>query len=245
MHLEQQGALASLLVAAVREGTLIEKDGLPRPDFADGYRIQAAVFTALGGTSPQGFKLAIRDGDLVGSSLLFVSNAESANFQPGIKVEIELAMTLGRDLPPKPGPYRREDIVDAISSVNIGVELVRSRYVGGAGDALSLLLADSMSNLGYLVGPAIPRSLLTEPADLGGLYLTNGDKVLFDSTAKHPDGDPLASVIMCANKGLPMGGYLKAGQVVTTGTLSGAPTIETASSVSVTFGGSSWSIDLK
>jgi 2-keto-4-pentenoate hydratase len=237
-------SLAETLTAAVKAGTTIDKKGLVAPDVAGAYAVQAAVRDALGLGAPQGYKFSLREGGLYGAPLMFVSDARSVPFEGGVRVEIELSMTLARDLPPRTEPYSRDEVVDAIGSAAIGVELVRTRYVDGPGDSLTLLLADTMSNIGYIVGPQLDRSFLAAGADFGALTLTNGDTVLFDGAAKHPDGDPLAALVSCANGGLPMGGHLKAGDVVTTGTLCGAPYIAAPSDFTATFGGQSITVSL-
>ena len=236
--------LADRLADAIRSGAVIEKDGLAEPDASEFYTVQSAVTSALG-TKDSGYKFSIRDGALIGAPLLFVSRQPEAGFEREIKVEIELALVLGRDLPHRSEGYSRTEVVDAIESVHMGVELVRTRYTGGAGSSLGLLLADCMSNVGYLVGPQLDRALLDEGAAFGDLVLKNEGRVLFDGAAIHPDGDVLKSVTLCANQGLPMGGHLKKGQVVTTGTLSGAPVIERPSSFTTDLGGQSFTVTLK
>ncbi|KQZ50010.1 hypothetical protein ASD54_14015 [Rhizobium sp. Root149] len=236
--------LVDRLVDAMRSGSVIEKDGLSEPEAGAFYAVQSAVTSALG-IELGGYKFSIREGVLIGAPLLFVSRQPESGFESEIKVEIELALVLGQDLPVRSEGYSRGEVLEAIESVHIGVELVRTRYVGGAGSSLGLLLADCMSNVGYLVGPELDRALLDEGADLGHLRLENEGRVLFDGAAVHPDGDVLKSVVRSANEGLPMGGHLKRGQVLTTGTLSGAPVIEKPSHFTTKLGGQSFEVKLK
>ncbi|MCJ8508885.1 hypothetical protein MUU53_13295 [Rhizobium lemnae] len=240
----QYSMLVDRLVNAIRSGSVVEKDCLTEPEAGDSYVVQSAVISALGG-KVGGYKFSIREGVLIGAPLLFVSRQPELGFENEIKVEVELALVLGQDLPVRSGGYSRGEVLEAIESVHIGVELVRTRYVGGAGSSLGLLLADCMSNVGYLVGPELDRALLDEGADLGHLRLENEGRVLFDGAAVHPDGDVLKSVVRCANEGLPMGGHLKKGQVLTTGTLSGAPVIEKPSHFTTKLGGQSFTVTLK
>lgn len=235
--------LVEQLCAAMRSGTVIDKAGLAEPAADQFYTVQSAVVEALD-AKVGGYKFSIREGVLVGAPLLFVSRQAQAGFENEIKVEIELALVLGRDLPVRAQGYQRSEVLEAVESVHIGVELVRTRYIGGAGSSLGLLLADCMSNIGYLVGPQLDRSLLSEGADLGSLRLENEGRVLFEGAAVHPDGDVLKSVVLAANQGLPMGGHLKKGDVLTTGTLSGAPVIEKPSSFTAAFGGETFTVSL-
>ena len=237
-------SLVDTLTAAVKAATTIDKAGLTVPDVAGAYAVQVAVRDALGLKEAGGYKFSLRDGRLYGAPLMFVSDTPAASFEPGIRVEIELALTLAQDLPARDEPYSRDEVVNAVASAAIGVELVRTRYVDGPGEHFTLLLADAMSNVGYIVGPELDRACLAAGADLGLLKLTNGDAALFDAAAKHPDGDPLAALVACANNGLPMGGHLKAGHVVTTGTLCGAPYITAPSDFTASFGGQSITVSL-
>lgn len=239
--------LAEILTKAIEEVTLIDKSEIGRPSVDDGYALQADILKRRGVEEPAGYKLSLRDGGkLYGAPLLFVSSEQTFRFETGNKVEVELAFVLGEDLPPRAAAYTRHEVVAAIDRVAIGIELVRSRYVDGAGDALGLLLADFMSNIGYVIGPSLDRSVLAPGGDLGELRLTNGASVLFDGPATHADGDPLAAVLICANRGLPThgGGHLKKGQVVTTGTLCGAPVIAKPSAFTVSLGGGEVTITL-
>ncbi len=235
-----QTTLADTLANAIADITLIDKNGIPRPTVEEGYALQMDILKRRGVEQPAGYKLSLRDGGtLYAAPLLFVSSERNFRFEAGIKIEVELAFVLGQDLPPRDTPYSRDEVVAAIDSLAIGIELVRSRYIDGAGDALGLLLADFMSNIGYVVGPKLERAMLADGAELGVLRLTNGASVLFDGAATHADGDALAALAVCANQGLPThgGGYLKKGHVVTTGTLCGAPVIPAPSSFAVSLGG--------
>ncbi len=243
----QTATLAETLASAMADMSLIDKGGILHPNVQEGYALQAEILKQRGIDEPAGYKLSLRDGGkLYAAPLLFVSSARNARFETGIKIEVELAFVLGQDLPPRETPYSRDEVVAAIDNVAIGIELVRSRYIDGAGDALGLLLADFMSNIGYLVGPRLDPSVLAPGAELGPLRLTNGASVLFDGAARHMDGDPLAALVLCAHQGLPThgGGYLKKGQVVTTGTLCGAPVIPAPSSFAVSLGGHEVTIQL-
>lgn len=244
LHETQSLQAAALLLEAIRNGTTLDRDRLSIAGDAAGYAVQSALAGQLGIDAPAGYKLSLRKDVILAAPLLFVSHIPQAAFEPGIKVEIELALTLSEDLAPRAEPYRREDVLAAIGSVAIGAELVRSRYVDGPRDSVAHLLADCMSNFGYVVGPQLDPGLLAPDATLGRLRLVNEETVLFDDAARHPDGDPLAALLWAANAGLPMGGHLRKGQVVTTGTLSGAPVIPAPSAFAVAFGGQSLTVTL-
>ena len=69
-----------------------------------------------------------------------------------IGIEAELAYMLGRDLPPRATPYVESDVVEAIGSMHVAIEVCDSRLANfTTADAL-WKLADNQSNGGLVVG---------------------------------------------------------------------------------------------
>lgn len=210
--------LVQRLAAAIAQDDLVGPDIHAVPDIASAYAIQLSVFERR--RRPlRGFKLTLRDGIAFSAPLLCVGSSGPYQFVPGTVVEVELALTLRRDLAPRLTPYSRDEIVDAIGPVSLGIELARSRFPVGA--AFPLALADCLSNVGYTVGPELHRDVLAPGADPGIVSVKAGDTVLFDAPAAHPDGDPLASLVAYANRQPSPLGPLTAGHVVTTGSMCG------------------------
>lgn len=133
--------------------------------------------------------------------------------------EVEIALRLGKDLPPRPGkPYTRDDIAAAVSEVLIGVEVLKSRFAGNAFPAFPLHLADNLGNAGYVIGEATRDFAALDLARLRCRYSLDGVEVQ-DRIGGHPQGDPWAPVIACVNEGaVGLDGFC-AGQIVTTGSL--------------------------
>ncbi|MBS0320611.1 MAG: hypothetical protein JSR18_08730 [Proteobacteria bacterium] len=134
-------------------------------------------------------------------------------------VEVEIAFRMRHDLAPRPGqPYTRDDIASLVEEAIVGVELVRGRYVVDGPTPLLYLVADNAANAGYIVGAARKGLGTLDVRKLAVRYTLDGDTA-FAGAAVHPQGDPFAPIVACANAGnLPLGG-IRAGQVVTTGTL--------------------------
>jgi len=248
MSLTSSDPRSSQLKSAILEA--MQSDGLLAPEtflglpLADGFAVQADIFRTLGQTL-KGSKLTLK-GELCHSApLLWVSEEPRQAYAPGISVEVELAFSLGKDIAPAGRPVTRQDVVDAIASVRIGVELLRSRYQGGARGDQTLAVADMMSNVGYVLGPELDRDLLNEGADIGPILLVINDSTAYDKPASHSDGDPLKTIVALANQA-PISAFsmLKAGQVITTGTLCGLVPTGAAGRVEVEMGGKRVVIEL-
>lgn len=236
--------LADAIRNAIRLRTVLDPEpflGLP---LADAYAVQTDVFGALGQPF-KGAKLTLKGDFCQSAPLLSVSEETSHAHQPGISLEVELAFVLGKDVVARDGRVTRQDIVDAISTVRIGVELLRSRYQGGSRGDPALAAADMMSNIGYVLGPSLDRSLLDEGTSIGQLSVIISGQIGFDKPAAHADGDPLKTMVVLANQTqLSSFSMLKAGQVMTTGTLCGLIPVAEPGRIEVNMGGQQFILDL-
>jgi 2-keto-4-pentenoate hydratase len=88
-------------------------------------------------------------------------------------------------------------------------------------------LADNLGNRAYVIGDRLPLSILDQ---VGGLpcHVTLDELRLHHAPAAHPAGDPLLPLLAYANGQSDYLGGLRAGQVVTTGSLCGVLPVHTA-----------------
>jgi len=130
-----------------------------------------------------------------------------------VRVECELAVRLGRDLPKEPQPYTRESVRDAISQVMAAFELIEDRHADYKTSKALSLIADNAWNGGIVIGAAS-----APPAgDLNGIagkLMRNGK----------PDGsgrtdDPLGALAWLANLAADRARPITAGMVVITGSV--------------------------
>ena len=193
-------------------------------DIAQAYATQAAVATALHATVG-GWKVGMRPDGTAMAAPLYASlmRGNGATWTlPGngnpLVAEVEVAFRLDRDLPPRTAPYSRADIAAAVAQVVVGIELVRGRFGGTAVPPFHTLLADNVVNAGYIAGDSRQGLGTLDVARLRCRYALDG-KPVHDGVGGHPQDDPFAPIVACANAGnLPLGG-LRAGQLITTGTL--------------------------
>ncbi|WCK80184.1 fumarylacetoacetate hydrolase family protein [Agrobacterium fabrum] len=143
-------------------------------------------------------------------------------WRTGMKIEVEIAVRLDKDLPVRTDKvYERSDIEAAISDAYLGAELVWSGIAEGGSVSFPAFLADRLGNAGYIRGPAIPLEAL-QPGSSIPLKLWLNKQIAYDDTAQHPSKDVLSWLCDYANDRTRLVSSLRAGTIITTGSLCGA-----------------------
>ncbi len=215
------------LLAARCEGSLIETASLPvPPSLADGLAIARAVNRGAG-FEDRGWKVGIaEDGTPIAGLMpgpwLAPGDVYEGATGAEIRVEIELGLRLARDVPLRPGqPWSRAELLACCDRAFLGIEIVESRLANWAGAvAMPLWLADAMGHGGYFVGPDLDIGVLDDVTGLGCFISLNG-VAIYDQPAVHGNGDPMTPFLAWANRQEEGLGPLRAGQLVTTGSLCG------------------------
>ncbi len=221
---------ADALIAAHRTKTLIpSSQALALPDLAAGFEVQARVAKGLG-ASVAGWKVPKSpDGVRVAAPFYRHACVPSGSRwelrRGGMVFEIEIAFALARDLPPRPRRYSREEVMDAIGAALIGIEMVGSRFDQPDAVPFPTLLADNHGCAGYVTGSRVTDWRKLDFRKLRCIAKVDG-KVVFDKVDSHPQHDPLASLVEYAGAQADRLGGLRAGQIVTTGSMSGVTTID-------------------
>ncbi|CUX71089.1 MULTISPECIES: hypothetical protein [Agrobacterium] len=152
-------------------------------------------------------------------------------WRKGMKIEVEIAVELCRDLPLRTDrTYERADIEAAISNAYLGAELVWSGISEGGEISFLAFLADRLGNSGYVKGPSLSLATLRPGSSLP-LTISFDENVVFDATAQHPTKDVLTWLRDYANDLSRPDASLRAGSIITTGSFCGA--IEIAGSCDV------------
>jgi 2-keto-4-pentenoate hydratase len=131
-----------------------------------------------------------------------------------VRVECELAVRLGRDLPKAPTPYTRESARAAVAEMMAAFELIEDRNADYKTSKALSLIADNAWNGGIVIGPAklLPASLDVD--GIGGVLKRNGNE---EATGK--TDDPMGALAWLANTAVEHGRPMKAGMVVITGSV--------------------------
>ena len=112
-----------------------------------------------------GWKLATGPGKMpIAAPLLDVYPASSEiSLFPNCTIEVELAVRLGKDLPIREaGSYERSDILNAIESLVLGIEVIGGRFDDAAYVPFLSFLADNLGNRGYVIGDRLPCSTVEQ-----------------------------------------------------------------------------------
>lgn len=217
--------LATKLALARRTRTPFPfEPALAATDMGAAYRTQAQVVQALG-TKVVGWKVGFApDGGAPWAApILDCDMRENGGTHPlppgsSVKIEAELGIGLGRDLPPRALAYGREEILDSISEMFVGIELIVSRFSNVAEADFISKVADSFSNGAYAIGARTGSFRTLDLAHLRCKLAVDGH-VFNDRPGGHSDGDPLIPLVAWANGQADQLGGLRAGQFVTLGTL--------------------------
>jgi 2-keto-4-pentenoate hydratase len=200
-------------------------------DVAEAAEVQAAVAKRLDarvagwklGYTPEGVPVAgpIFDRFLKASGAHFPMRAA-----PVWGVEPEIAVRLGADLPRRiVQSYTREEILSAIDSVLVGIEVVASRIIDHKSAPFLFYLADNIGHAGYAFGAEKRHWQDLDLANLRATLTINGEMV-HDAVGGHPTVDPLKPLVDYANAQSDRLGGLRAGQIITTGSLCGLVPVE-------------------
>ena len=245
----KQHALADLLFEARRNARQL--DSLPAdlvPETAaQAYAINRIVAERLG-WEPLGWKIAgttnaVRgklglDGPIYGRSFRRFACASPACFKAAELldplVECEFFVTLARDLPPRREPWTLPEVIDAIAEVHAGIEVAECRYRRGALPPLPAILADGSASGRYVFGGKIANwrdGLAAMPVrlEVDGVLRREG-------SGADVMGDPLRPLLWLAEENRHWGDGLRAGETISTGSMTGMLPIRAGQSVRAQFG---------
>lgn len=234
MDMTAQRELARLLASLRREQR--SQSGLPRhlvpPDKATAYRIAGMVAEELGwpvvgwkiAAMKEEMQQALRTDSPIYGRVYFlnetphtVAHATLASPIP----EVEYQAKLGRDLPPREKPYSVEEVTDAVASLHPGLELAECRFIHDPSfPPLPAILADGAGSGTIIYGPAIDD---WRNRDIAGqeTTLSSDGRPRRKGTAAAALDHPMIPLTWLANELSRTGVGLKAGQMVSTGTLTG------------------------
>jgi 2-keto-4-pentenoate hydratase len=235
----ENSELIRLLSDAHRAGTTTV-DATPYAELSrpDAYAVQTGVLAALG--TSVGMLKTGRHSDGVGVVAPIL--ARGVGRSPGFRLpvatvvglEVEVGVVLARDV------ASSADIPSAIDHYFLGVEICASRYADRSISGLNGTLADSMSAYGYCIGP---KRAAKDAIDGLIVRLEVGGKEIYHAPAKHGFGTVLSSLSAYADEQHPT--YpLRAGTIVTTGSMCGMVPIPGAGRVVAALGDESLSFEL-
>jgi 2-keto-4-pentenoate hydratase len=137
-----------------------------------------------------------------------------------LRIESEIALQLGADLPARGAPWTRASVAPAVAAALPAFELIEDRNADYASTEALSLIVENCWNGGIVIGT--PKRVALD--DLVGINgrLTLGGKLVGEGAAE----DPRATLAWLANHVAERGRDLKAGMIVITGSLIPTVSIE-------------------
>jgi 2-keto-4-pentenoate hydratase len=219
---------AAALLLATRRGRrwLSAMPEACRPkDIDDAYAIQKLVLSELGPIAAwkvgAGSPEARPACAAIAQATLFETGAKlPANMFHLIGVEAEIAYRFVADLPAKDAPYPLEKVLAAIGSIHPAIEVSDTRFTAWASQDRFSHVADQLNHGALVVGPG-REDWRGIDAKTQSMVLTINDEISADVVGGNPAGDPLRLILWLANEGARPFGGLRAGSIITTGSLTG------------------------
>jgi len=135
-------------------------------------------------------------------------------------VEAELAFRVGRDLPPRAGPYDEAEIWDAVASLHVAIEVLDSAFVDRRTVPVFAPLGDLNNNGAFCYGPPVEPWRGLDVLRPQAVLLVDGKEVR-RANAGTPGGHPRRLLAWLANHCIGRGRPLRRGDIVTAGSHTG------------------------
>jgi 2-keto-4-pentenoate hydratase len=235
---ENIGLSASLLEARrTRRSVAV---GEPPADEAAAYAIQHEVSRELGEIG--GWKVGAAGPDAPPNAAPLPASGilpSPARLDPAIYsdrlVESEIAFRLARNLPPRDVTYSADEILAAIGSCHPVIEVVQYRIADHASAHPLTKLADNIGHGALILGAEVPGWREIDFATLSVEQQIGGGVPMM--RVGNPAGDMIRLIVWLANQGAVWAGGLRAGQIVTCGSWTGAAPAPADASVMTRFNG--------
>jgi 2-keto-4-pentenoate hydratase len=224
-------AASTLLDARRARRWLASLPGDCRPkDMDDAYAIQNLVVAELGPVAAWKVGAGGPEAQPACAAIAQTSLFESGVRLPAdmfhlVGVEAEIAYRFAADLPPRNVPYSRDEVLAAIGSVHPAIEISDTRFVAWASQDRSSHVADQLNHGALVIGAGVTDWRRIDPDRQRAILTINGAPTA-DVIGGNPSGDPLRLLHWLANDGSRALGGLRAGVVVTTGSVTGVKFVD-------------------
>jgi 2-keto-4-pentenoate hydratase len=149
-------------------------------------------------------------------------------------LEAEIAFLVGEDLPPRPTPYTRAEVLAAMASCHPAIEVLESAFLDPTAASKFASLADLQMHGGFIYGPAFD-AWHNFDFNTDTVVLSVDSVVRVERTGSNTSGDLLRLLPYLANEGAARTGGLRKGQWITTGSWTGNTLANKDSRVDVDF----------
>ncbi|MFA5082200.1 MAG: fumarylacetoacetate hydrolase family protein [Hydrogenophilaceae bacterium] len=234
-------SIARRLVDAYRQRIRIPALPASGPaDIGQAYAVQRAVWRELAGEGrPTAWKVGASALDaepvaaaVLPSRLAFGPARLPGDLFTGLGIEAEIALRFARNLPARPKPYDHAEILAAVGSAHVAMELVDTRLADAAAAGPLWRLADSLLNGALVLGDAIVDWHGLDGSSRMLRVAVDGQELAH--VAGRP---PLSDICHCLPWWLAHVGGVRPGDIVTTGAWSGMHPVAAAGRFAVVIEG--------
>ncbi|WP_136684412.1 2-keto-4-pentenoate hydratase [Falsirhodobacter xinxiangensis] len=191
-------------------------DGLVPTDEAQAYAIQDAV---LGDLPVAAWKVAaIRAPGPLQTSPLSDDMVIEGSLPPHLRapeIEVEIAIRIDTDLPPREGDYDEAEVLAALGPAYAAIEVIESRFVSRKEAEKVSVLADRASSGGVVIGSGVSDWLDLDFTALNVSLV--GDGPIATASGNATVQQTVQALVWLANHASRRGIGLRAGQFVITG----------------------------
>jgi 2-keto-4-pentenoate hydratase len=152
-------------------------------------------------------------------------------------VEAEYVFRIGKDAPPSKTNWTREEAADLIAAMHVGVETAGSPLATINDLGATVVVSDFGNNHGLILGAEVPNWRAKLEKGLTAETFIEGASVGMGGASAAPDG-PLDALVFLLEHLAGRGRPLKAGQLVSTGAVTGVHDIRVGQRSRVSFNGS-------
>ncbi len=152
-------------------------------------------------------------------------------------VEAEYVFRIGKDAPPDKTEWKREEAAALIGAMHIGVELAGSPLATINDLGATVVVSDFGNNHGLILGPEVQNWRAKLEAGMTAETFIDGASV-GKGGANAADDGPLDALVFLAQHLAKRGKPLKAGQLISTGAVTGVHDIRIGQRSRVSFNGS-------
>lgn len=135
---------------------------------------------------------------------------------PSLGIEVEVAVTLSRDLPRQDQDYTAADLPSAIGSFHVALELLASRFIDRSKVPQLTGIADLQHSGAVVLGPPVSVASLPE-FGTQPMSLSMDDVIVAKTSGNASTANMMAALAWLANHAIARGLHLTAGDVVITG----------------------------
>ncbi len=229
MNDQRINALTTCIIAARQNKapiSLAECDLLQLNDRAEAYAVQTKLWQIRQGQSrPEAWKIGnSTDGPTPVCAPLpeIIASGESVQKSRFRRfgIEAEIAVRFELALPPRTERYTSDEILAAIGSAHVAIEIVDTALAEPEASGPLMCLADNMQHGSFVLGEAISNWRDQAWETISALSFID-KQLIAEKTAGHPHLNPFTLLPWWANEGAMAWGGVQAGDIVTTGTWNG------------------------